>query len=115
MRLVASGAAGGSGFRSAEVFRAGKFVAAVIDNVAAGQARRDVGAQLFNLDLNGNYRENHKELDEVGRNQDAIRNQTEGSFPGEPGIGTRQGRLDGADELLPARGPLDQQLELVVC
>ena len=40
----------------------GQFVATVIDHVVTGESGRDVGPHLIDLDLNGNYGEDHEQL-----------------------------------------------------
>ena len=114
VRFVAAGPAGGSSLGTPEILGAGQLVAAVVDYVVAGQPGRDIRAQLLDLYLHHDPRKDQKSFQKIGRDHDAQGNQSEGSFAGQAGLGTRQGGPDRADELAPWRGPFDGQLGRVV-
>ena len=69
-RLVAPGAPGLPCVCAAEIFRARKLVATVIDHVMTADTRHNLRTQLFNLDLNGDRREDDERLQYVRGNHD---------------------------------------------
>jgi hypothetical protein len=113
-RFSAAGPAGGSGLGAAKVFGARKFVATVIDHIMAGESWRHEGLYLGNLYLHGDCGKNQKRLHHVGGNHDAEGNQSKGRFARQAALGAHQGWAYGRDELMPGRGPLDQQLGSVI-
>ena len=114
MGFVASGACGGAGLGSAEIFDAGEFVAGIVDDFIGLQTGRGVGAQSVDFAGNDDDREEQKGFEKPGGEESTIREKTVGSFAGEAGAGAGKGGADGSDKLVPTRRPLDQELGSVV-
>jgi hypothetical protein len=83
VRLVATCAPCASRFGAAEIFGAGKLVAAVVDYVVARKPGCNEGAQLRNLYLHDDCGKNQESFQKIGRDHDAQWNQTEGRLPGQ--------------------------------
>ncbi len=109
MRFVASGAAGDSGLGAAQVFGARQFVAGVIDHFIGLHLGRSVGTKLGNL-LRDNDQNKQNECFEQQRGQHArVGENAVRSFTSQARARAGKGRTDRGDELLPSRGPLNQQ------
>jgi hypothetical protein len=108
--FIASGFAGATGFRAAEILCAREFVSAVVDHVVTGGHGHNNGPQFIDLHLHKDCGQDQEGLHDIGGNHDSEGNETERRFTGKPGFRARQSWLDRPDEFLPARGPLHQQL-----
>jgi hypothetical protein len=108
--FIASSLARAAGFRAAEILCAREFVSAVVDHVVTGERGYNNGPQFVDFYLHKDCGQDQEGLHDVGGDHDAEGNETERRFTGKPGFRPSQSRLDRADEFLPARGPLHQQL-----
>ena len=109
MGFSSSGAGGCAGLSATQVFGAREFVTGVVDDFVGLDAGRGVGAKAGDLAGKDHQHEDQKGLQQKGSDKTAIREDPEGSFPGEARAGTGQRGTDVGGELLPARGPLDQE------
>lgn len=114
MSFAAARAAGGGGLGSTQIFGAGQFVGGVIDDFVWLDARRGVGTEAVNFAGKNHENENQKCLQQERRGHATVRENSMGSFSGQARGGEGEGGTDGGGELLPARGPLDQELGSLV-
>jgi hypothetical protein len=114
MRFLTSSASRGAGLGAAEVFGAGQFIARVVDDAIGLQPGRSVGAKAVNL-LRKNDEDEHAERFQQQRGNHApVGSDPVWSFPGQSRTRPCKGRTDRGDELVPRRGPLDQELGRVM-
>ena len=114
MGFVTAGAAGSSGLGAAKIFGARQFVAGVIDYFIGTHLGCGVRTEAGNLARN-HYDDKQQEGLENPTGQHArVGENAVRSFAGQARAGAGEGRADGGDELLPSRGPLDQELGSVV-
>ena len=99
---------------ASQVFGTREFVTAVIDDIMTAQTLYNLRPQLLNFDLNGENRQDHECLHDIGGNHDSQRDQSEGGFAGQPGLGAGKRRFDRGDKILPTRRPFHLQLGHVV-
>ena len=114
MGLLTSGAAGGAGLSSAEVFGARQFVAGIVDHFVGLQLGRGVGTKAGNLTRKNRDDEQQKRLNQQRSQHAAVGKNAVRSFTREARSGTSKRRTDGGDELVPTRRPFDQQLGRIV-
>jgi hypothetical protein len=114
MRFPAAGAAGGAGLGAAEIFGARQFVAGVVDYFIGLQPGWSVGAKAGNLPRENHDDEQEERFQKERRHHAPVREKTVGSFTGQARTTTSESRTDGSDELVPSRGPLNQQLGRVM-
>jgi hypothetical protein len=114
MRFLTAGAACDSGLGAAEVFGAGQFVAGVIDHFIGPHFWCGVRAELGDLLRDYDEDEQHEGFEQQGGQHAGVRENTVRSFAGQAGSGAGEGGRDGGDEVLPSRGPFDQELGRVV-
>ena len=111
---MAAGAAGGAGLSAAQVFDPGEFVAGEVNDFIGLQMRRGIGAQAVDFAGNDDECEEQKRFQKPRGKQSMIRKKTVRGLAGQARGGTGKGGADGGGELLPGRGPLDQEFGRVV-
>jgi hypothetical protein len=114
MRFMTTGAAGGSCLGAAEVFGAGQFVAGVIDHFIRLHLGWSVGAKLCNLLRDYDQDEQYERFQQQRSQHTWVRENAMRGFASQARTGAGEGWTDGGEEVLPARGPLDQELGRVV-
>ena len=114
MRLVATGAAGGSGLGAAQIFSARQFVAGIIDHLIGLHLGWCVGAKLGNLLRDNDQDKQHERFQQQRSQHACVGENTVRGFAGQTRSRAGEGGADGGDELLPSRRPLDQELGRVV-
>jgi len=114
VRFLAAGAAGRTCLGAAKVFGAWQFVAGVIDHFIRTHLGWRVGTEPGDLWRNDYDDEQQKRIQQPRSEHAPVRENTVGSFTGQACAGAGKSRTDGSDELLPGRGPLDQELGRVM-
>jgi hypothetical protein len=114
MRFVTTGAAGGSGLGAAKVFGARQLVAGIIDDFIGTYLGCGVGTEVGNLSGKNDDDEEQERLQQHCRDHSPIRGDAKRGFAGQARTGAGKGGTDGGDEAFPSRGPLDEELGLVV-
>ena len=80
VRLLAAGAAAGSGLSAAQVFGARQFVGRVVDDFIGAQLRCGVGAQAVNLPRKNHDDEQQERLQQKRTEQSTVRENAKRSF-----------------------------------
>ena len=114
MRIVTTGAAGGSGLCAAQVFGARQFVAGIIDHFIRTHFGCRVGAQFINLAWKNYHNKDQEGFQQEGGKRSSVGENTVRGFAGQARTGAGEGGADGGDEVLPPRRPLDQELGRIV-
>jgi hypothetical protein len=114
MGFMTSGAAGGSGLGAAHIFCTRELVAGIIDHFVGTYLWCGVRTEPGNLARNYYDDEKQEGLENPTGKHAWVRENTVRGFAGQARAGAGDGGTDGGDELLPSRGPLDQELGRVV-
>ncbi len=114
MGFLASSAARRARLSAAKIFRARKFVAGIINHFVGAHFGCGVGTETVNLVRKNDEDEEHQELQRERLQHAPVGHERVRSFSGKPRTRTRKCRTDAGDEILPARGPLNQKLGGVV-
>ena len=114
MGFVTAGAAGSSGLGAAKIFGARQFVAGVIDHFMGPYLGCGVRTEPGNLARNHDDDKQQEGLENPTGQHARVGENTVRSFARQARARVGEGGTDGGDELLPSRGPLDQELRRVV-